>query len=385
MKRVEKGIWERQLVDGGKNYVIIYYVNGERHKETVGKNLKFARMELAERNLEISQARQAKKYPKFLLQKEISFDDFAKDYLQWAKVNKKSWDRDGQLIENLKKDFSGKHLSGITPPLVENYKAKRIQEVKPATVNREVACLKAIFFKAILWGKFKGENPVSKKVKLFKEENTIVRWLTKEEILELLKRCSKNKNLLNMVICALNTGMRLGEIFKLKWTDIDLKTHLVRVEYGKNSKQRFIPMSAQLEDTLRDIRAGEKTLDCPYVFNHNGIEYTFIRRAFGNALKKAGIKDFRFHDLRHTFASHLVMSGVPLNTVRELLGHASMETTLRYAHLSNENKRQAISYLQFQYPKVVRSQGSVSGSVSNKKEQKIAVMSKKGIDQKNSE
>lgn len=383
MKRVERGIWEKKLADGKRKYVIIYYVNGERHKETVGRDLKLARMKLAERNLEISQAKEAKKYPEFLLQKEILFDNFAEDYLQWSEVNKRSWKRDKQLIANLKTHFAGKHLSGITPPLVENYKAERIQEVKPATVNREVACLKAIFNKAILWGKFKGENPVSKKIKLFKEENAIVRYLSKAEILELLKHCD-NKNLLNMVICALNTGMRRSEIFKLKWTDVDLKNGLIRVEYGKNNKQRFIPINAQLEDTLRDIRAEEKTLDCSYVFNHNGNRYTDIKKPFQRTLKKASIENFRFHDLRHTFASHLVMSGVPLNTVRELLGHSTMEMTLRYAHLSNENKKQAISYLQFRYPKVVRSQGSVLGSVSSKKEQKITMITKNEIDLKNS-
>lgn len=383
MKRVERGIWEKKLTDGRKKYVIIYYVNGKRHKETVGNDLKLAKMELAKRNLEISQAKEAKKYPEFLLQKEILFDDFAKDYLQWSKVNKRSWKRDEQLIANLKTHFADKHLSGITPPLVENYKAERIQEVKPATVNREVACLKAIFNKAILWGKFKGENPVSKKVKLFKEENTIVRYLTKEEILELLKHCD-NKNLLNMVICALNTGIRRSEIFKLKWTDVDLKNHLIRIEYGKNNKQRFIPINAQLEDTLRDIRAGEKMLDCPYVFNHNGNRYTDIKKPFQRTLKKAGIENFRFHDLRHTFASHLVMSGVPLNTVRELLGHATMEMTLRYAHLSNENKRQAISHLQLRYPNVVRNQGAVLGAVSNQNRQKTTTITQNKITLKNS-
>ena len=332
------GVFKRK-VKNGYNYYIQYYVNGKRHKETVGRDYNTAKKLLEIRKGQIAQG----KFPEIFREKRVLFEDFAEEYLKWSIANKRTWRDDNVLIKKLLTHFKGKYLTQITTYLVEQYKAERIQKVKPATVNREVACLKAIFNKAILWKKFKGENPVSK-VKLFREDNTRVRFLTKEEISELLRNCSEK--LERMVTCALNTGMRLGEIFNLKWKDIDWKNGLVTVEHTKSGRTRFIPMNQQLRETFQNI---ERYAGCPYVFNHDGNRYTDIKKPLQRALKKAGIEDFRFHDLRHTFASHLVMAGVNLKAVQELLGHQSIEMTMRYAHLSQDNKRVAVSLLDFRY------------------------------------
>jgi integrase len=156
--------------------------------------------------------------------------------------------------------------------------------------------------------------------------------VTKEETLELLKNCSEK--LRPMVICAMNTGMRLGEILNLKWRDVDFENAIITVEHSKSGLSRRIPVNQQLWNTLRNL---EKFSGCPYVFNHDGKRYTYVRKAFGNAVKKAGIETFRFHDLRHHFASNLAMAGVNLKAIQVLLGHKSFDMTLRYAHLSEEN------------------------------------------------
>ncbi|MBM3248483.1 MAG: hypothetical protein FJZ10_03565, partial [Candidatus Omnitrophica bacterium] len=281
------------------------------------------------------------KYLDIRKEQKIKFEDFADEYLElYSKPNNKSWMKsDRHNLKSLKDFFSGKYLYEITPMLVEKFKAKRAQEVSPATVNRNLACLKSMFNRAIEWGKTK-DNPV-KKVKLFRENNKRLRYLEKEEIIKLLSNC--NGYLKPIVIVALNTGMRKGEILGLKWHDIDFKRGIIYLLNTKNGEKREIPINEQVKTAL--IRT-KKHPESPYIFcKEDGNPFGNIRKSFFTALKKAGIMNFHFHDLRHTFASHLVMSGVDLNTVRELMGHKSLEMTLRYSHLSPDHKKRAVDIL----------------------------------------
>jgi len=221
----------------------------------------------------------------------------------------------------------------------DRYKRRRQGEVSNATVNREVACLKHIFTKAIEWGIVK-KNP-GKKVKLLRERNTRLRYLEEREIRRLHDACAEH--LKPIVVVALNTGMRKEEILSLKWKDVDFRSRTISILDTKNGESRELPMNDIVYRVLLDI--GKKA-DSPWVFcKKNGERYGNVRKAFEGARKRAGIVDFRFHDLRHTFASHLVMAGVDLRTVQELLGHKSFEMTLRYAHLSPDHKKRALDIL----------------------------------------
>jgi integrase len=203
-----------------------------------------------------------------------------------------------------------------------------------------LATLKSIFNKAKAWDKYSGDNPVTK-VEMLKENNTRTRFLEKEEIIRLLASC--NKQLRPIVILALNTGMRLGEILNLKWRDVDFRRGIIYLLDTKNGEKRELPINEQVKTALIRTR---KHPQSEFVFcNNDGSQRKDIRASYFTALRKSGIKDFRFHDLRHTFASHLVMSGVELNTVRELLGHKSLKMTLRYAHLSPNHKKRAVDVL----------------------------------------
>jgi len=145
------------------------------------------------------------------------------------------------------------------------------------------------------------------------------------------------------LILALNTGMRKGEILNLKWHDLDFKNNIIYIRQSKSGEKREVPMNMLVRRTLIAVR---KHSESPFVFcNTNGENYANVRKSFFTACKKSDILKFRFHDLRHTFASHLVMGGVDLNTVRELLGHKSLEMTLRYSHLSPDHKQRAVSTL----------------------------------------
>ena len=235
--------------------------------------------------------------------------------------------------------FSGKYLHEITAIEIERFKNDEIKINSPATVNRKLARLKALFNKAIQWKKFEGENPV-RGIKFLKEDNHKLRFLEVEEIKRLIDSC--DGILKPLVITAVNTGMRRGELFNLKWHDIDFNQSLIHLLETKSGKERVIPMNEVVKNTLVATR---KSPESPYIFCRDGHSIKDIRRSFRSALKKAKIENFRFHDLRHTFASQLVMSGVNLNTVRELLGHSDLKTTLIYAHLSKGHKMWAVNTL----------------------------------------
>ena len=137
--------------------------------------------------------------------------------------------------------------------------------------------------------------------------------------------------------------MRQGEILNLQWRDVDIKRDVIYLLNTKNGEKREIPINEQVKTALIRTR---KHPESPYIFyKKDGSPIGDIKKSFFTALDKSGIKNFHFHDLRHTFASHLVMSGVDLNTVRELMGHKSLEMTLRYSHLSPNHKKRAVDVL----------------------------------------
>jgi integrase len=143
-----------------------------------------------------------------------------------------------------------------------------------------------------------------------------------------------------MTLLALNTGMRRGELTSIKWNDVNLHTKIItiRAGYAKSAKARHIPLNSEALDVLKRYRK-----------QHSGEGRLFdvfsVKKSWNALMTNAGIRDFRFHDLRHTFASKLVAAGVDLNTVRELLGHADIRMTLRYAHLAPEHKAAAVQKL----------------------------------------
>jgi len=329
-------------------YYIVYSANGRRKTEHIGKDKKLAEQVLHKRLTEIAE----NKFLDIKKEQKVKFEDFADEYVElYLKANNFAWERSAKHnIKWLKQFFSGKYLHEITPMLVEKFKAERAKQVKsaktgkaksikPATVNRSLSCLRSIFNRAISWGKFSGENPV-KKVKFFKENNARLRYLEKNEIERLIANCSSK--LKPIVIVALNTGMRKGEMLNLKWHDIDFRHNIIYLNKTKNGERREVPMNGFVSKALIAVR---KNPQSEYIFPHHGDKPSDFRKSFFTALKKSGIVDFRFHDLRHTFASQLVMSGVDLNTVRELLGHKSLEMTLRYSHLSPDHKKRAVDIL----------------------------------------
>ena len=285
---------------------------------------------------------------------KVKFEELCELYSKQHAIPsiKKSWYKDLQTIKILKRWFGGKNLHEINPLMINKFKIERVKEVKkskledgkekfisPATVNRALACLRCMFNKGIEWGL--AESNPCKGVKLFKENNQRLRFLEKEEIATLLSHCSEH--LKPIVIVALNTGMRKSEILGLKWRDIDIKRNIIHLYETKSGEKRELPMNEAVQKAVIGVF---KNPESQYVFcNKDNKPYGHNRKSFATALKNSEIVDFHFHDLRHTFASQLTMSGVDLNTVRELLGHKSLKMTIRYSHLSQDHKKRAVDLL----------------------------------------
>lgn len=180
-----------------------------------------------------------------------------------------------------------------------------------------------------------------KKVRFYREDNARTRFLTDEEEARLLAHCKPA--LKAVVTAALHTGFRASELRSLTWHDVDFRRRTVRVHagYAKNGESRTVPMNEVLTTTLKVVKL--QSADGEMVFcSRQGTPYRSFRTAFERAARLAGIADFTFHDLRHTFASRLVMAGVDLPTVKELLGHKDISMTMCYAHLSSDHKQAAV-------------------------------------------
>ncbi len=257
----------------GKNWYIDYYFRGRRKRRKIGPSKK-----LAEQVLKDVQVKLAKgEYLGVHEQKKVTFGEFAQRYLDFCKASK-AWStykrRDKVSVEHLKTAFEGKYLFEITPRMVDEYKAKRLGDVAPATVNREVACLKHMYTKAVEWN-FATANPV-RAVKLLKEPPGRLRYLSPEEANRLLEACAGY--LKSIIITALNTGMRKGEILALRWADVDLANRKITVKKAKNNEIRVIPINRTLYGELAAL--AEKPVGA-YVFcNADGEPFGDIKTGF---------------------------------------------------------------------------------------------------------
>jgi integrase len=272
-----------------------------------------------------------------------TFNDLADVYYRnWAGEHKSLKERRCR-IKQLTAEFGNLPLSAFDTKVVKLFKAERLKVNKAATVNRMLALLKHMFREAVE-DEMVSEEVLYKirKVKLVAENNRRLRYLSREECQTLIEACSPH--LKPIVITALNTGMRKGGILSLKWEQIDLKHGFVLLNVTKNGERREIPINSTFRAILEAIPHGPES---EYVFtDRNGRPFKEVKKSFETARRRAGILDFRFHDLRHTFASHLVMAGIDITTVKELLGHKTLVMTLRYAHLAPSHKVKAMEALE---------------------------------------
>jgi integrase len=324
-RRKEAGIW----------YADYYAADGQRVQESTGtRNKREAEIFLALKTSEVQRGVYVKPV-------HVSLPELWERYLSYARTHKRSWKRDVQMFGNLQKILGTANLDSVTVLRVEEFQQRRAREVSPATVNRETALLKHMFNMAERWGLYPGTNPV-RWVKFLPEDNLQFRTLSEDEERRLL--AASPPYLRELILFALNIGLRCGDILDLKWEEVDLEQKRIELIMGKTRRRLEVP----LNDNAFAILEGKQAVKHgPYVFYSpvSGDRFSDLKAGIKAALKRADLSGITWHTFRHTFASRLTRSGVDLVTVKELLGHSVITTTMRYAHSNHETKARAVATL----------------------------------------
>jgi len=299
----------------------------------------------------------------------IKLKEFSELFIEnYSKVNKQSWKDDQERLRWINGLFGDVVLNEVSPIHIEKLKSRKLKEgVTRTTVNHYLKTLKRMFNIAIAW-EYTDKNPV-KGIKFYSEKDAQRdRVLTGEEEDRLLGAASGR--LRPILIVALNTGMRKGEILRLMWRDIDLENRVIQVKKTKSGEPRTLPINSRLLDELTLLKRRSGNSQHIFTNTKTGEPLKSVRRSFDDALQAAKIQNFRFHDLRRTFGSRLALAGVDLNRIKELLGHASIKTTEIYLHAELKDIRDAVEVLCQNLPKSGKKQGDLLHIRYTKKDDK---------------
>ncbi|MNF38461.1 Tyrosine recombinase XerD [compost metagenome] len=377
----QPGLFLRVQPTGHASYMVTWGRNREKSLGRVGTlTLAQARIKAARyladayehgEPLAVAQGRTAATSP--------TLRDFIDDtYLPWFKAHHRGHDKTAHTLATSFNPIMAMRLVEVAGRDLEQIRTGWLKASnKPATANRKMGTISGVFSRAVDWNYLEA-SPLDKVKALKVDAKGRIRYLSKDEAKALrealdareermrVERDSANQwraerrrepmadlralafsdHLKPMVVLSLNTGLRRGELFNLRWPHVNLqaKTLTVAGEGAKTTETRHIPLNAEALATLQVWKKQGDTGG--YVFpGQDGERMTDVKTAWLELLKNAGIEDFRWHDMRHDFASRLVMAGVPLNTVRDLLGHSDIKMTLRYAHLAPDSKAAAVELI----------------------------------------
>jgi integrase len=346
----------------GEVYGIDYYAGGKKHREIIGPLLTEAREKLEE----MRKKARSGNYLSLASRKKIAFKELAEKYKEMQK-GEPYYDKTRRYYVPIIEDFfDQRRLFQLSTLDIEAFKKKRKETPtkrgkvrSDVAVNRELETLRHMLNKALEWGML-SENPFSRfrGSILFEEDENRIRYLTEEEIKRLCMVLDQEKPkskenpeekikpyeyLGNIVRAALLTGLRKGDLLSLKWSDVDLEKGILFFnEQKKSGKRRAKVLSRDMVDLLKSIPRGQSET----IFTGpDGNPLQDVKRSFRTVLRLAGIKNFHFHDLRHTSASYMVMRGASIKAVQEHLGHTSLAMTQKYAHLSPEFQRSEVEKL----------------------------------------
>src|SRR5437588_8685956 len=318
----------------GHSWCVGFTVNGRRVRETVGPNKKIAERVLS---LRMTQVLENRYFPPNRQLGRMPFKDFAQMYLEREGTLLKSIRTERNRVLAWAREFGNRPLGQITRTEIEAWRREKMARCRPATINRDLSRLRRMFSLAVEWELLE-ESPMAG-IRFLRENNARTRYLSLQECQRLIASCIA-PHIRALVGVALHSGMRLGEILNLRWYDLDFSSGFILVRDSKNGESRHVPMDATL---FALFRAYPHRLGTDLVFSSPaGGHIVDVRTGFLNSCKRAGLIDLHFHDLRHTFASHSVMSGGDLYILKEILGHKSITMTQRYAHLSPTYKIKAI-------------------------------------------
>jgi len=340
-------IEERTTQDGKKHYRVLVRLKGYPPESATFKRLTDAKAWGSKIENDIREGR----YFKYAEAKRHTvaemIDRYASDVLP-RKSEGFRYERTYQL-DYWKNEIGSYTLADATPAVIAEARdklattpARGDRQRSAATVNRHLAALSVVFTIAAKEWMWLEESPMRKVSKL-KESRGRVRFLNDEERKVLLEACKESKEplLYPLVVTAISTGARLGELLSIRWSDVDFQMNLIRLEDTKNNERRALPLAGRSLDLLTDL-ASVRRIDTDLVFPFKGGKQG-MRTPWEKAKKKAEIEDFRFHDLRHSAASYLAMNGATLAEIAEVLGHKTLQMVKRYAHLTEQHTSKVVA------------------------------------------
>lgn len=330
--------------DGKRVYFIRYMYRGKRITEKVGLKEEKARGRIEAR-------REAMEDPSYIpppvkkalvaksAKRRLKFKDFSKVFLrEWGSKRKshKAWFE--HMAGQLDKAFGGLYLDRIDQYRIERYLTERRRKVQPATVNHSLRFIKNMLNRAVEWG-FLDTNP-AQRIKQLREPPPRERFLSQEETDRLIEHAADH--LRPIIQTALLTGMRRSEILGLTWDRVHVDRQMIYLESTKSGKPRWVALPDDLCTILKHL---PRHVSHDRVFTYRGKPIATLKRSWENARALARLPEARFHGLRHTWASRMVMRGVDLYTLMELGGWSSISMVRRYAHFAPEHKISAAQLL----------------------------------------
>lgn len=345
-----KGFYVDILRNGRMNYRVRYRLLGKPRVITLGDarviTLDEAR-EAARDILRRAHNRIDPKQQEQVLSGITVKDFFNSQYLPFVKSYKRSWDTDDSMIRNHVIPRLGHHvMGGLTQgDIADAVNQMRAAGYAPGTCNRFLVLIRYGFTLALRWGADGVSRNPTKDLLNLRDDNRIERFLTPSQSEALLEsvRQSPNSVLLHIVHYLVLTGARKREVLDARWCDVDFELRLWRIPKTKSGKVRHVPLSAEALRLLHRLHA-EAGGGADFIFPNpaTGKPFISIYYSWDASRKRAGIPELRIHDLRHSFASFLVNAGRSLYEVQQLLGHADIRTTSRYAHLSRDRLMEAV-------------------------------------------
>ncbi len=288
----------------------------------------------------------------------ISFEQLAQNYLDWARSHKKSWRDDYSRYQYHLGPSLGKLVAKKIKVLeLERFKKKLNHKgLAPGTIRHCLVLIRQIYNRASRIGLFDGPNPIKETSQIDRHflktpDNRRLRFLSRDEADSLLTELKqRSPQVYNMTLLSLHTGMRAGEIFALTWQDIDLAHKIITIRNPKNNESRQAYMTPQVFEILGQLKNANSKRQHLIFSNRKGNQIKEISNVFSKIVQQLGLNDgvtdlrskLVFHSIRHTFASWLALQGETLLTIKELMGHKDINMTMRYAHLIPDQKRNAV-------------------------------------------
>lgn len=327
---------------GGKVvYQVDYYYMGKRCRKSTKTGDKKA-AELILKDIEVKIAKGEFGF-EVVKKSNLRLKLFIEKYLEFSKSRKaaNTFYLDRHSLTGLEEFLGNVLLREISNKNIEEYIQHRLETVKPSSVNVEIRHLKTAFNQAVNWKAIKA-NPMKDVKQLKIKESDIPKFFTEEEISKLFSVIT-DEQFKNLIRFYLYTGCRRSEVLNITWDDVDFKNKKILIRVTKSGKYRKIPINSQLMQILKSMNQDTEKLfhyQCP----------DSVNRRFKRYLNKAEIKNWKelsIHNLRHTFASHLVMKGTGILHIQKLLGHSRVSVTEMYAHLLPDQLEAAVERLEY--------------------------------------